>query len=265
LRSSNSVSVLVGDGDGTFQPAVDYSVGTGTNPRSVAWSDFNGDGFCDLAVANSSGGTNNAGNLAILLGNGDGTFQPAANYDTLGSEPVALTTGPFDSNQSQDVAVANFASSSVTIFLNDGNGGFTASGNYSVCVGPASISLIFIVSGFDLVVANFGSNDITLLVNTGNGTFNRSKNYAVGNMPVSVGVGNFNGGRLFDLAVVNKNDNTVSVLIAKLFKPLFRFPINFATCPSPQSLVALDLNHDNISDLVMACSDGVGVMVNTGP
>jgi hypothetical protein len=68
------VSVLLGNGDGTFQPHVDYATGSateGTGPGSVITADFNGDGGLDLAVAN-----NNANTISILLGNGDGTFQP---------------------------------------------------------------------------------------------------------------------------------------------------------------------------------------------
>ena len=79
-HSSGTVSVLLGNGDGTFQAAVNY--GAGTNPNSVAVGDFNGDGKPDLAVAN--GGSNT---VSVLLGNGDGTFQAAVTYGA-GSEPV---------------------------------------------------------------------------------------------------------------------------------------------------------------------------------
>ena len=71
--SSNNVSVLLGNGNGTFQTAVNYGAGRG--PSSVAVGDFNGDGKADLAVANYSGG-----NVSVLLGNGNGTFQAAVNY-----------------------------------------------------------------------------------------------------------------------------------------------------------------------------------------
>jgi hypothetical protein len=71
------VSVLLGNGDGTFQHAVTYPAGT-FFPECVAVGDFNGDGVPDLAVANA--GTQYAGTVSILLGNGDGTFRPAVNY-----------------------------------------------------------------------------------------------------------------------------------------------------------------------------------------
>src|ERR1700730_2764672 len=65
--SSNTVSILLGKGDGTFGAKTDF--GVGFRPRSVAVGDFNGDGKLDLAVANEFSGT-----VSILLGNGDGTF-----------------------------------------------------------------------------------------------------------------------------------------------------------------------------------------------
>ena len=68
----NSVSVLLGNGDGTFRPASRFATGVG--PSGLAIGDFNGDGKPDLAVADSVGGT-----VTILLGQGDGTFQPVPN------------------------------------------------------------------------------------------------------------------------------------------------------------------------------------------
>src|SRR5207237_9620955 len=82
-----SFTVLLGNGDGTFQSAVNYDAGT--NPVSVAVGDFDGDGKPDLAVVNS-GSTN----VALLLGKGDGTFQNAVNYDT-GTSPNSVAVGDF--------------------------------------------------------------------------------------------------------------------------------------------------------------------------
>ena len=81
---ANTVSVLLGNGNGTFQKHVDYTVGIA--PYSVAVGDFNRDGKLDLVVANSS---NNSNTVSILLGNGDGTFQPHNDYAT-GIEPESV-------------------------------------------------------------------------------------------------------------------------------------------------------------------------------
>ena len=67
------MSVLLGNGDGTFQPQVTYAVGS--TAHAIVAGDFNGDGRTDLAVANQAGDT-----VSVLLGNGDGTFQPQVTY-----------------------------------------------------------------------------------------------------------------------------------------------------------------------------------------
>jgi 6-phosphogluconolactonase (cycloisomerase 2 family) len=85
---SGNVSVLLGNGDGSFQAHVDYGAGSG--PSSVAVRDFNGDAKPDLAVANY--GSNN---VSVLLGNGDGTFQAHVDYDA-GSSPESVAVGDFN-------------------------------------------------------------------------------------------------------------------------------------------------------------------------
>ncbi|MDA8104507.1 MAG: VCBS repeat-containing protein, partial [Nitrospiraceae bacterium] len=96
---SNNVSVLLGNGNGTFQPAANYP--SGASPRGIATGDFNRDGKIDLAVANAVDN-----NLSILLGVGDGTFQAPVNYNA-GSSPGGLVAGDFNSDGRPDIAVAD--------------------------------------------------------------------------------------------------------------------------------------------------------------
>jgi hypothetical protein len=114
---SNTISVLLGNGDGTFQGAVSYPVGT--RPTSVTVGDFNHDGKMDVAVAN--GGSNN---VSLLLGNGDGTFQGAVNF-SVGSVPFAIAAQDFDWDGCLDLVVANKSSNNVCVLLGNCKGGFS--------------------------------------------------------------------------------------------------------------------------------------------
>ncbi|MGH9316094.1 MAG: FG-GAP repeat domain-containing protein, partial [Thermoanaerobaculia bacterium] len=108
-NTGDGVSILLGNGDGTVQAAVNYGVGTA--PLSVAVADFNGDGKADLGIANFS-----SGNVSILLGNGNGTFQPVVNYGA-GSGPRFLAAGDFNGDGKPDLAVANQNSNDLSVLL----------------------------------------------------------------------------------------------------------------------------------------------------
>lgn len=111
--SSNNVSVLMNQGDGTFQPAANYPVQS--DPRSAAIADYNGDGSLDLAVANSNiHGTNT---VSVLLNNGDGTFQPAVHYASP-SGPDSVAAGDLNGDGRPDLAVANYWSDRVSVHIN---------------------------------------------------------------------------------------------------------------------------------------------------
>jgi hypothetical protein len=108
----------MGNGDGTFQPQVSYAVGV--EPYSAAVADFNGDGIPDLAVSNSICFYKSAcgpGTVSILLGNGDGTFQPDVEY-VVGLTPTGLAAGDLNGQGGADVAVANVYSNSVSVLFN---------------------------------------------------------------------------------------------------------------------------------------------------
>ena len=116
----SSVSILLGNGDGTFQPAV--SPGAGNNPSSVAIGDLDGDGTPDLAVA--LGGYIGNGKVAVMLGNGDGTFQAPLNFDAQ-EAPTSLALDDLNADGHLDMAVANSfllttRDGTVSVFLNNG-------------------------------------------------------------------------------------------------------------------------------------------------
>jgi FG-GAP-like repeat len=159
-----TVSILLGNGDGTFQAAQSYAVGAGFRRPSLTVGDFNGDGTPDLAVASFGTSPDYQGTVSVLLGNGDGTFQAAQTY-AAGSYASSVAVGDFNADGSLDLAVGN--ASGVSILLGNGDGTFQAAQSYAAGGYPISIVVgDFNGNGYpDLAVADYSSNTVTVLMN----------------------------------------------------------------------------------------------------
>ena len=101
----------------------------------MAVGDFNGDTVLDLAVASLD-----SNNVSVLLGNGDGSFQPAQNFGA-GFSPSSVAVGDFNGDGVEDLAVANVGSNDVSVLLGNGDGSFQAARNFSVGVNPWSVAV----------------------------------------------------------------------------------------------------------------------------
>jgi hypothetical protein len=257
-----TVSVLLGQGDGTFQSPQSYYAGG--LPFSVAVGDFNGDGKQDLAVANY--GSNN---VSVLLGKGDGTFQTALSVLSLpdGSFPLSVAVGDFNGDGKPDLAVATYYSAAVSVLLGKGDGSFGAAPSYAAGSNPNSVAVgDFNGDGkLDLAVANAGSNNVSVLLGQGDGTFLPAQSVPAGASPGSVAVGDFNGDGIPDLAVANIGSNNVSLLLGKgdgTFLPAVNYPAG----DNPRSVAVGDFNGDGIPDLAVANfgSGTVSVLLGQG-
>ena len=129
--SNGTVSILLGNGDGTFAPEVDYEVDA--QPESIAVGDFNGDGILDLAVTNF-----NNDDLTILFGNGDGTFTRTA-MCAVSISPRLVVAGDFNGDGILDLAVTSYSDNGVYILQGQGNGQFTVGSLIPTGNGPASL------------------------------------------------------------------------------------------------------------------------------
>ena len=242
--SGNSVTILLGNGDGTFQAPTTYSVGNG--PTALIAADFNGDGKLDLAVVND-----NANTVSILLGNGDGTFQSAQDY-AVGSGPRSIVAADFNGDGQVDLAISNISSNTVSILLGNGNGTFQPAMNVAAGTTPIGIA-----SGdlngdgkADLVLSNFSSSQVNILLGNGDGTFQTPVAYATGSAPRSVTVADFNGDGILDLATSNQNGNNISVLMGN-GDGTFQAAANYVTDQTPVSITAVKLRGSGQFDLAV--------------
>ncbi len=203
---SNDVSIMLGNGNGTF--AVLPTASAGSGPYAIAAGKFNADNNFDLAVANSTSNT-----VSILIGNGNGTFAAPVNY-FVGASPISIAAGDINNDGKMDLVVANFGgflTGTVSVLLGNGNGTFTAGNSVRTRTQPAYVQLVRLDgdNNLDLIVANFGSNSVSTFFGTGAGTFQLSQNLTVGSGPVAVDVADVTLDGIRDLIVANYNSDSV--------------------------------------------------------
>lgn len=256
---SDDVSILLGNGDGTFQSAVSYDVENG--PLAIFAIDLNGDGYNDLATANY--GDNS---ISILLGNGDGTFQSAVRYVTV-SNPHDVFAIDINGDGYNDLATANYGTDNVSILLGNGDGTLQDAVYYNAGSHPHSvISIDFDGDGnYDLALTNHASNNVSILLGNGDGTFNSAVHYPAGTNPNSVTSIDLSDDGNYDLATANRGQNNVSILLGN-GDGTFQSAVGYAVGTGPMSVVSIDLDGDGTSDLATANwdSDDVSILFGNG-
>ncbi len=240
-----------------FQPAVSY--GNLSNPVSVAFGDLNGDAKADLVIANY--GSND---VAVMYGNGDGTFQ-AAQYVASGISAYAVTIYDLNGDGNPDLAIATQSGNSIAVTFGNGDGTFQTPVNYPVGAYPVSIALAdFNGDGIaDLATANAGSNNVSVLLGNGNGTLQTAVNYGAGTSPGTVVVGDFNGDGKPDIAIGSQGDDCLDVLLGN-GDGTFQMAAAYSVGGQPLSVVVGDFNADGKLDVAAATQGAASVSVLLG-
>ena len=296
----NTLGVLLGNGDGTFQTAVTYGTGGFNGADSIVIADVNGDGKPDIEVANfcSDKGCYGDGTVGVLLGNGDGTFQTAVHWGSGGYLTSWLAVADVNGDGKPDMVVTNndacpllCSEGELSVLLGNGDGTFQDAQTYDTSGRQAQSVAVADLNDDgkpDLVVANLSgcnpvceNGPVAVLLGNGDGTFEPAVTYDMGGYinPTSVAVADLNGDGKPDIAVADGCGNSICTLNSAVGVLLgngdgtFQTAVTFYSGGYRAYLVTTgDMNGDGKVDLLVAndcnqtnCTSAgtVGVLINT--
>ena len=186
------VSILLGNGDGTFATATNFPIGGGAEANAIVAGDFNRDGVLDTAASNPGPPDFTGTRVSVLLGNGDGTFGPPRDF-IVGTYPFPIVTADFDQNSELDLAVANYMSASVSVLLGKGDGTFAPKldaldGPFPVGIGAAD----FNGDGRPDIAIGSAAPSLAVVLGNGDGTMGPVNSFAAVTSAENLAVADFN-------------------------------------------------------------------------
>ena len=222
----------------------------------------------DIVVANS--GTNTIG---VFLSQGDGVFAEQQTYSTdFESHPCSVAVGHLNNDDYMDIAVANYATNNISIFLGNGDGTFIDPRQFST----GSSHPLFVTTAdvnndnaTDLIVVNYGTNSVGVFLGYGNGSFQNYTTYFTDydSLPHSLALGDFNNDNHLDIAVANSGTSNIGILLG-YGNGTFANQKTYTTLSKshPSSLAVGDFNHDDHLDIVVSNngSGNVGIFLGRG-
>jgi hypothetical protein len=251
----STLSVLLGNGAGSFASKVDYF--TGSTPWTIAIGDFNRDGRPDLAV-----GDVGSANVSVLLGTGGGVFAARTDYPT-GTYPYKVAVGDLNGDGLLDLVTANGGSNTVSVLLGNGAGGFAPKTDFPTGTNPISVAIGDLNGDGkpDLAVADNGYPPfgVSLLLGNGLGGFAPKIDLSVGAYPYDIAIGDVNGDGRNDLVVANSYYAAASVLLGNGAGGFAGY-VDYPTVSGPTAVVLADFNGDGRLDIGAAAGTGASIL-----
>ncbi len=270
--TTNNVTVLLGNNDGTFTEAPGSPYAVGKNPSSVVIADLNGDGDLDFAVTNKGDNT-----VSFFKGDGTGKFTafPASPFTLQNNAthtekgPVALaaanfknTTLPNSTAPEVDLAVVNEDSNNVAILLGSldtaGNVTFTEATSSPIAVGSTPVAIAagdLNTDGIpDLAVVNQADNTVTVILGSTNAdatfSFAPGSPLSTATTPAGITIANFTGGEVPSLAVTNAGVSTLGVYVG-LGGGEFASRLEVSTPTTPSAVISATLTSTGLPDVAL--------------
>ncbi|MGA2497783.1 MAG: FG-GAP-like repeat-containing protein, partial [Tepidisphaeraceae bacterium] len=266
---SGNVSVLFGNGDGTFAHPRLYKVFN--DPTAIRLGDVNGDGKLDIIVTNTA-----THKMSYLLNKGNGTFGAVKSFRIPGVSPIAFDMADLNGDGKLDlVAVNNTRSLSLDVMLGNGNGTFQTSKSYRVGLPATSVRIADVDNDgiLDIVASNATSKFVSVLLGKGGGLFNtRSRiNYVGANLEAqAIGMADLNSDGYQDIIMANAKGDTLGIMLGNgngTFQPMTQLPMGKVVSGQADAIATADFNNDGLTDVVVANagSDEVNVFFNSQP
>lgn len=208
---SSKITLLLGDGEGTFASPDQFQVGNG--PQAIVVADLNGDGTLDVATANAD----TQKTVSVLLGSGSGSgfsFEAARHFD---ADVVSrgIAAADFDNDRHLDLAITSAAEDAVFVLRGDGAGGFRLMGQFAAGRDPIAVGAADFDRDGDADVAVVNAEGIAILTGNGRGGLSVASTLSAGSIPIRLVIGDLNGDGKPDIAVANQGSNDVSIFLGQ--------------------------------------------------
>lgn len=179
------------------------------------------------------------------------SFAPGVHY-SVGNEPLSVAFGDLNSDGKPDMVVANYRDSTISVFLNQGNGKFGKPTTIKVGRFPSWVSIADLGNGKpDIITADAGDEDVDVLIGNGDGTFQPPQSYGTGQGPSQIVVADVNGDNKPDLVVLDYGGAGVSVLLGN-GDGTFQNAQNYSVGYEPNGIAVADVTGDSKPDIVVA-------------